>query len=159
SWSPDSKWIAFAQQLKSHMRAVFLYSLETGQTTQVTDGMSDARFPLFDKNGKYLYFTASTDLGPALAGIDMAGFNRPVTRSVYVVVLGKDLPSPLAPESDEEKAEAAGGEKPGMGAGSDAPKPAVADHGPAAAKAPVMVKVDLEGIGQRVLALPIPARN
>jgi tricorn protease len=160
SWSPDSKWLAYAKQLKSHMRAVFLYSLETGQETQVTDGMSDARFPLFDKNGKYLYFTASTDVGPALAGIDMAGFNRPVTRSVYVVVLGKDLPSPLAPESDEEKAEAVGGDKPGMGAGgSEAPKPGGAESGRSAPKAPVTVRVDLDGIGQRILALPIPARN
>src|SRR5262249_9874208 len=84
SWSPDSKWLAYAKQLKNHMRAVFLYSLETGKSTQVTDGMSDARFPLFDKNGKYLYFTASTDVGPAVAGIDMAGYNRQVTRSAYV---------------------------------------------------------------------------
>jgi hypothetical protein len=28
---------------------------------------------------------------------------RPVTRSVYVIVLKKDQPSPLAPVSDEEK--------------------------------------------------------
>ncbi|MBA3440659.1 MAG: PDZ domain-containing protein, partial [Pyrinomonadaceae bacterium] len=33
----------------------------------------------------------------------MSSFGRQVTRSVYVVVLRKDLPSPLAPESDEEK--------------------------------------------------------
>ncbi len=33
----------------------------------------------------------------------MQSMDRPVTRSVYVAVLRKDLPSPLAPESDEEK--------------------------------------------------------
>src|SRR5436190_21719727 len=66
--------------------------------------MSDARSPCFDKNGKYLYFTASTDVGPTTGWLDMSSFNHPVTRSVYVVVLNKDLPSPLAPESDEEKA-------------------------------------------------------
>ncbi len=33
----------------------------------------------------------------------MSSMDRPVTRSVYVVVLRKDSPSPLAPESDEEK--------------------------------------------------------
>ena len=64
--------------------------------------MSDALFPDFDKNGKYLYFTASTDIGLVAAG-DMSAIDRPVTRSVYVVVLKKGVASPLAPESDEEK--------------------------------------------------------
>ncbi len=54
-WSPDSRWLTYTKQLKSHMNAVFVYSLETAKATQVTDGMSDARYPVFDKNGKYLY--------------------------------------------------------------------------------------------------------
>ena len=62
-WSPDSKWLAYTKQLDNHMHAVFVYSLETGKATQITDGMSDALFPDFDKSGKYLYFTASTDMG------------------------------------------------------------------------------------------------
>jgi len=68
----------------------------------VTDGMSDARYASFDKNGEYLYFTASTDVGPSAGWIDLSSIDRPVSRSVYVTVLNKDLPSPLAPESDEE---------------------------------------------------------
>lgn len=64
SWSPDSRWITYTKQLPSHIRAVFVYSLETGKSSQVTDGMSDARFAVFDRNGKYLYFTASTNAGP-----------------------------------------------------------------------------------------------
>jgi hypothetical protein len=31
----------------------------------------------------------------------MLSMDRPVTSSAYVVVLRKDLPSPLAPESDD----------------------------------------------------------
>src|SRR5262249_50062019 len=106
AWSPDGRWLAYAKQLKNAMYAVFLYSLDTGKAHRLTDGLSDARYPVFDKNGKYLYFLASTDLGPASTG-GMSGYNRPVTRSPYVAVLSKDDPSPLAPESDEEKGEAA----------------------------------------------------
>ena len=58
---------------------------------------------LFDKDGKYLYFTASTDTSLRTGWLDMSSLNRPVTRSVYVMVLRKDAASPLAPESDEEK--------------------------------------------------------
>ena len=104
-WSPDSKWLAYTKVLPNNLAAVFVYSLETGKATQVTDGMSDARFPAWDRGGKYLYFTASTDMGPAASPGSMAGMNRPTSRTVYAIVLSKDLPSPLAPESDEEKPE------------------------------------------------------
>ena len=98
SGSPTSK------TLHNHMYAVFLYSLDTGKTTQVTDGMSDVGSIAFDRNGKYLYFTASTNVGPSVAGFDLSSLDRAVSSSVYVVVLSKDLPSPLPPESDDEKA-------------------------------------------------------
>ena len=66
--------------------------------------MSDALYPSFDKSGKYLFFTASTDMGLTTGWLDMTSEAHPVTRSAYVAVLRKDLPSPLAPESDDEKA-------------------------------------------------------
>src|SRR5262249_29635854 len=68
-----------------------------------TDGMSDSEFPVFDKNGKYLYFASSTDIGLTASWLDMSSLDHPLSRSVYVAVLNKDDPSPLAPESDEEK--------------------------------------------------------
>ena len=64
--------------------------------------MSEARYPVFDKDGKYLYFAASTDAGPSM-DIDVGSFFRPVSRSIYLVVLAKNQATPLAPESDEEK--------------------------------------------------------
>ena len=57
--------------------------------------MSDALFPVFDRNGKYLYFTASTDIALTAQGLDMSSNERRVSRSVYVVVLSKDEPSPI----------------------------------------------------------------
>jgi tricorn protease len=172
-WSSDSKWIAYTKRLKSHLHAVLLYSIEAGKPRQLTDGMSDARFPAFDKNGKYLYFTASTDVGPTTGWLDMSSFNHPVTRSAYVVVLNKDLPSPLAPESDEEKAlEAEAAKKPDVPMkpiGKDDAPPAKAgdkiakpgDSKETAKKEATAtgVRIDFEDIDQRILALPIPARN
>src|SRR5208283_2340894 len=102
-WSPDSKWIAYFRDLDNQLNAIFLYSLETHKTTQVTDGMSDANSPSFDPNGKYLYFLASTDDGPSRAGIDLSSLDRAQTAAAYVVVLAKDGASPLPPESDDEK--------------------------------------------------------
>jgi tricorn protease len=151
SWSPDSEWIAYTKSLPNHMRAVFVYSLATGRSTRITDGLSDAEFAVWDKNGKYLYFTASTNAGPTNAWLDMSSLGRAVTRSAYVVVLRKDLPSPLAPESDEEKPEAQK-KKPEAAAGGAAAEQAKKEETP-------KVTIDFADIGQRILALPVPARN
>ena len=79
-WSPDSRWIAYTKILKNHLRAVFLYSLEDGQSHQASDGMSDAQFAKFDKNGKYLYFTASTNVGLTTGWLDMSATIVPLAQ-------------------------------------------------------------------------------
>ena len=155
-WSPDSKWIAYVRSLKSQVGAMFLYSLETGKAHQITDGMSDdARTAkLFDKNGKYLYFLASTDSGPVSFG-SMASFNRAQTSAAYVVVLNKKDPSPLLPESDDEQEGAA--DKPAEKSADQNKDKEKKDE--KERKEPPKVQVDLENLDQRILALPIPNRN
>lgn len=176
SWSPDSKWIAYTKLLKSFLHAVYIYNVETGKSTELTDGMSDARDAQWDKNGKYLYFSASTDVGLAADWLNMSSISRPVTRTVYVTVLNKEDPSPLAPESDEEK-------KPGdkksadskaadtgdkgdnkdaqTAAGGKTAAPAAGNAKPDSSKSASVpaVHIDLDGLSQRTLALPIPPRN
>ncbi|MFN3649193.1 MAG: PDZ domain-containing protein [Armatimonadota bacterium] len=152
TWSPDSKWLAYVKLLKSGMGAVFVHSLADGTSRQITDGMSDAAFPTWDRGGKYLYFAGSTDIGPTLGFIDMSSrFNRPYTRSIYVAVLRNDEPSPLAPESDEEKVTETPAE-PKPGAETEIAVRKAADGGDGA------VRIDFENLDQRILALPIVPR-
>ena len=178
-WSPDSKWLAYHRDLDNQLNAIFLYSLETHKSTQVTDGMSDASSPSFDPNGKYLYFLASTDDGPSRAGIDLSSLDRAQTTAAYVVVLAKDGASPVPPESDDEKIKDADKKDDKKDADKDkndsdkkeaekkdeAKKDDTAKSGDKdkdkdkEEKKPVEVKLDLEKIGDRILSLPIPARN
>ena len=178
TWSPDSQWLAYNRILPSFLHAVFVYSLETKKPTQITDGMSDARYPAFDRSGKYLYFAASTDFGLTAGDSDMSGIARPVTFSVYAVVLRTNLPSPVAPQSDDEKVEE------GSKSSDKSAAPAKADDseqasdecststnnetansagknekGKKKSETPATVTIDFENIGQRIVALPIPARN
>ena len=78
--------------------------MESGKSVQITDGMSDARRPVFDRDGQYLYFTASTNYAPTTSGLDMSSDEHDVTSSIYLAVLPNNIASPLAPESDEEGA-------------------------------------------------------
>ena len=171
-WSRDSRWIAYSKTLTSHMHAIFAYSLDQAKSLQLTDGLSDARFPAFDQKGQYLYFTASTDVGPTTGWLDLSSINRPITRSAYLMVLRKDQPSPLAPESDEEKSatddskqdadkSSKAEDKPEQEPGSAEEKAKAQDA--RAAKSVknegVVVRIDSENIGQRIVAMPIPPRD
>jgi len=159
AWSPDSKWLTYTRYLPNHLRAVFVYSTETGKESQVTDGTADARFPVFDKNGKTLYFTASTDVGLSVGWLDLSSYQHPLTRSVYALVLKKGDPNPVEPQSDEEKI--AKPEEKSKDADKDKDKSKEGDkakEGEKKEETPA-VSIDFDGIGQRIVALPIRAAN
>jgi tricorn protease len=142
SFSTDSKWIAYVKILDNQFKAVHLYNIETGQKTQITDGLADAIDPVWDASGKYLYFLASTDYGVSAPWLDMSSYDLQVTRGLYVVVLNKKDPSPLLPKSDEE--EGNGDKKDDKKEAKDSSKTTI---------------IDLDGISQRILSVNIPLRN
>jgi tricorn protease len=180
AWSPDSKWIAYPRSLDNHLHALFLYSVDSGKSAQVTGVLADARLPAFDRGGKYLFYTASTNAGASSDGLDMTSDLYEVRSTIYALVLAADQPSPLAPELQDEKAPASKqakakeGDKPREGDkakegdkprdsedGGSAEEPGAAkgaDRKPAAAAPPAAAptKVDLAGIESRAVALPLP---
>ena len=154
-FSPDGKWIAYSRRLPSMFRAIFVYNVEAGKKQQLTDGLADATSPAWDASGKYLWFLASTNFGPTSGWLDMTSFDHPVTSALYLAVLKKGEPSPLLPESDEEKAAAAA-------AMPAAPTPARVDSGDvipqprrgsdaAVGTHSSPVVIDFDGIAQRIV--------
>jgi len=141
SWSPDSRYLAYSKELPNFLHAIFTYDTIARATHQITDGMSDSTSPAFDRSGKYLYFLSSTDTGLAAYGLDMESDERPVTNNVYAAVLQSSIASPIAPRSDDE---ATSSDEPVRQAASPRPRRAA---------------IDFAGIGQRIVALPIPAGN
>jgi tricorn protease len=170
AWSADSRWIAYTKQLRNYLHAVFVYSVAEKKSRQVTDGRSDATSPRFDRSGKYLYFLASTSAGLSQGWLDMTSMARSVTSSVWAAVLRKDLPSPVAPESDEEGAEekdAAKDKKDAAEPSKDAEKGGgkkgedkkPEDKKPEPKKPPEPVTIDFDGLDQRIVSLPIDRAN
>jgi tricorn protease len=151
AWSADSRWIAYTKQLRNYLRAAFVYSVDERQSRQVTDGRSDSFSPRFDRSGKYLFFVASTSAGLSPGWLDMTSMARSLTSSVYAAVLRKELPSPVAPESDEEGAHANADDKKAQ--------EKKADDKAEPPKPPEPVKIDFEGLDQRIVALPIDRLN
>jgi len=137
-WSPDAQWIAYAKRLDNQFHAVMVYSIEQQKAFQVTDGMSDALAPAWDKSGRYLYFLAATDFALSVGWLDMTSYDRPTERGIYLAVLRAEDPSPILPKSDEEKGDTTKAAK---------------DTGQ------VAVRIDFAGINQRIVALDVPLRN
>ena len=157
AWSPDGKWLAYAKRLPSQFHAIYIWSAADRKARQLTDGLSDAMAPAWDANGKFLYFLAGTDFALNTGWLEMSSFERPVRRAIYFAVLSADEPSPLLPESDEEKgaAQAAAATpatgKPATGAAGGEPKDTTTK--------PVVVRIDFPDISQRILAIDVPERD
>ena len=167
SWAPDSKWIAFAKPEDQGMGRIFVYSVESKQATQATDGWFAVGNPTFSSDGKLLFFVSARSFNPTYGQTEFQHVYTDMSK-IYFVTLAKDAKSPLAPRSDEvkikedakpatpaePKAEPAAA-KPGATAGkpadvkTDEPKK---DAGP-------VVKIDVDGLISRIAVLPTPPAN
>ena len=154
SWSPDSRWIAFAKPEVAGLTKVYLYSLDDKKTHEVTDGWYSSYDPAFSGDGKYLFFVSERDFSPDLSEVELSYYYSSMAR-VYCVTLAADTKSPFAPQSDEveikKEPEPA---KPGAKA-----KPAEAKKDEAEKPAGVTVKVDVEGLKARLIGLPVDPAN
>jgi tricorn protease len=153
-WSPDSQWLAFTRNNEVFFNRIFLWSLATKKEIPVTDGLSDARRPVWDASGKYLFFTASTDAGPVVDWFSQANADMEINEQLYLAVLAKGVVSPLAKESDEEKAKE---DKPADAAKPAADKAKSGDKPAEKKEEPVKVVVDEDGLALRILAVPVKA--
>lgn len=149
SWSPDSRWIAYAKPAKNYMNSIFLYSLEDKEIRRVTDDFTDDTEPVFDPQGRYLFFLSKRDFNAHLDPFDPSYTYGKMTR-IYAATLQADSLSPFAPLSDEaespqerwkkEKKEKEEREK---------QKPERIEE----------IWLDIEGISERVTAFPIDPGN
>ncbi|HEY2786415.1 MAG TPA: S41 family peptidase [Fimbriiglobus sp.] len=169
AWSPDSKWVAFARNEAVGMNKCYLFSLADGKTNEATDGFFNASNPRFSPDGKYLYFVSSRDFSPTYGQTEFNHIYQDMNK-VYLCVLAKDGPNPFAPKLDDdasaksaEKKDADkkdGDKKAGDKKDNDKKDGDKKDGDKKGEKKPaVVVKVDADGLTDRVLALAVPAAN
>jgi tricorn protease len=137
-WSNDSQWLAYSKSFPNHLRRIVVWSANTRQSRPVTDPLADARSPAFDRDGRHLYFLASTDLALASGWANTSSMQAQPTYAPYVMVLRAEDPTPFTLESDEEPA------------GVTPPRPDTAS---------TPVRIDFDGIENRIIPLPMPVRS
>ena len=172
NWSADSKWLAYDKQSDNNYAVVYLYSLADSKSTAVTSPMNNSYSAVFDPEGMYLYFLSDRDFNEVLGNVDFE-FANPKTTRVYIVTLRKDEASPLGVQSDEtevKKTEPApivteqdaatdpkskkASKKDQTKDSGEEEKPKDKDKDKDKKEKPVEVKIDLDGIQDRIVALP-----
>ena len=141
--SPDGRWLAYTKRQPNYYRDLKVFNFQRGESYPVSDGMADIASPVFSRDGKHLYFAASTNSGPLQFGLDMTSQERPYRAGLYAIVLRADHESPLLPGSGDEEAN---GDK--NGNGNDNNK-----------EEEVETRIDFQGLLGRTVALNVAEGN
>ncbi len=143
SWSPDSKYLAYSKTGENRIATIFIYSFGDKSVHQVTPGFTNDYSPVFDPDGKYLYFLSERNFNPILSSYEFEFVNNAIT-NLYLIVLSAGEKSPFAPKSDETEMK---------------PKKESDKKDKEERKKPVEVKIDFQGIYDRQVSFDIPAGN
>ena len=135
-FSPDNQWIATTRSGENNMSVIYLHNLSTGKEYAVTEKWYDSSSPIFSEDGKYLIFTSDRDLTPIYSSVEW-NYAYGNMSAVYMTMLASDTPSPLMLKPSAETDEPAKG------------KDEKADN------STVTVKIDAEGLSDRIVKLPI----
>ncbi|HLS05643.1 MAG TPA: PDZ domain-containing protein [Wenzhouxiangella sp.] len=144
-FSPDGRWLAYTLEGDNYLSDLVLHDFSGGRSHVVSNGMADVGSVAFSRDGQYLYLVASTNAGPLQFGLDMSTQERPYRAGIHALVLAADGQSPLAPRTGDEADETENGND---DENADGKNDGVVDVG-----------VDLDGLFERMVALPVPKGN
>lgn len=140
-FSPDGKWIVSMASTPNLSSKVYLYNIAEGKSYDVTDGYYSDNVVTFDQTGKYLYMISSRTFGAGQAQFEGVTLSQNDMQRLYVITLSKDTEDPLMMPEDEE------------------PVKGAPEDGQGKPESNGDMKVDIEGIGQRIVALPLGNGN
>ncbi len=158
AFSPDGRWLAFSMALRDHQRRrdLYLYEIASGRTTRLGAGDGTDSNPVWSPDGKYLYFQSSRHENTVISDTEF-DFSVLKSTGIYAIPLAADTASPLAPRSDEADRADDAKEPASPKPGADGKQ---ADHKPPAAKpAAAPVRIDLDRMMDRAVAVPVDPAN
>ncbi|MCB1056123.1 MAG: PD40 domain-containing protein, partial [Acidobacteria bacterium] len=164
AWSPHGGFLAFTSNSEAGTGSVFVWSVADGEVRQVTDEQYNDYSPTWSPDGSYLFYLSDRALAPQLGFWE---WNYVVNREteVFALALRPDVPSPVAPQSDE----VGGGDtdkKADQGSDDATASPQKKNKGKTkadgkddAAKDMKPISITFDGLADRVVKLPIEGGN
>ncbi|MGD2245041.1 MAG: PDZ domain-containing protein [Candidatus Aminicenantes bacterium] len=145
-WSPDSKWVVYVKFGENMQDAVWVYSLEQGQSFPVTDDIYIDFSPVFSTCGKYLFFLSDRDFNLSFSSFEFDYIYQNST-NIYAVALTESISPLFKDKNDVEEVKKSGAKKKQK----TAPK-TEEEKTPA-------VNIDFDGINRRIVSFPLEAGN
>jgi tricorn protease len=158
NWSPDSRWITYSKTLETDMKQVVLYNVADEKKYEITDQWFSSDQPTFSSNGKYLIFTSDRTFEPIYSSVEWDYAYENMTK-LYMVTLTKDTPSPFAPSNDEVKTGDSKDQKDAKPTNDEKNKKTDKKDKKEPEPEIKPIKIDLEGIQQRIIEIPVDAGN
>ncbi|MFK7739332.1 MAG: S41 family peptidase [Planctomycetota bacterium] len=155
-WSPCSGWLSFSMSTTTDLTKLHLYSLADQTLHNISRELSNDRQPVFSRDGERLFFIGMRGFQPRLPGAYEWDFQVDRADGIYALALREDLPALFGRLSDEAVVAAEGGSHAKAAAAGPAEDSA---EEPADETKPAITRIDLDGIAQRVEALPIELDN
>ncbi len=151
SWSPDSKWLAYVSSAANTNSRIVICNLIDDKKTFLTDDRIDSYNPVWSHDGKWIYFLSDRTFQSVVSG--PWGQRQPEpffdkTTKIYSIALLKDERFPFAPE-DELQVQ---NEK-------EKSKDSAKSKSKTETNKKIDVKIDLDGIQNRVNEVPVPVGN
>ena len=143
AFSPDSAWLAWSAEHPNELRSIRLAELATGEVHEATIERFQDTSPAFTTDGKHLAFLSTRTFDPVY---DAQNFELSFTVGTrpYLIPLAADTPSPFDPELA------------GRPVGKPEGKPS-GDEAKSADGSPPPVHVDVDGLAERAVAVPVAA--
>ncbi len=172
AFSPDSRWLAWSHPCYASLRKLGLARLADNEVTDVTDGRFIDTDPAFTRDGLYLGFLSKRTFDP-VHDSHVFDLYFPYGSRPYLITLAAATPSPFGPFSDGRptvsgkgddadrtaRTEAAAQVRAGAGAaaaGKGAAAGESSGDGQAGDEEPDEVVIDLAGLDERIVAVPVP---
>ncbi|OQX56174.1 MAG: peptidase [Candidatus Cloacimonas sp. 4484_209] len=133
NWSADGNWIAYSFSINHQVSIIKIYGLKNRKKHNITEPVLRDFMPVFDPDGKYLYFLSNRIFNPV---IDNLHFELSFPKCIipYAVTLRKDISSPFIPKPE------------GFTEGKE-----VAQN----PKKEKYIRIDFDGIKERVVPFPV----
>jgi tricorn protease len=145
-WSPDSKYLAYSKMTADQIYQVYIYSLEDDQTHCVSNGIFNDFGPVFSSDGKHLFFVSNRRFDPTYCDFEWEMVYKNVA-AICCLTLEKDGDPLLEFRSDEAEIEKENGDEKEEKKGDKEKE----ENGE--------VKIDFEGISDRIEMLPLDRGN
>ncbi|MCP4895965.1 MAG: peptidase S41 [bacterium] len=161
-WSPKGGFLSFSLTDVSGFNSIYIWSVADRNMTRVTGPLNDDYSPAWDPKGKYLYFLSDRAYAPQISTIEW-NYAGSRTTGIFALALQEDGENPFGPESDEVTVEDA--EKKDKNGEADDDKKSKKDNGKeekdddADDKDKEPIKIDFDGLGDRIVRVPVDAGN